>query len=215
MERMNIFKRIKRYLKAIKPLILSHHPDCEEFEAHAVTVGSKRLCIGCFIGYPTMFISIILIALLNIKQFLPHTWFLYIAVGFSSTFFLSFTALTEIRIIKIIQKILMATGAGFLFWWIFYSARPFIVQLLYFFMIFGILSLILNAYHMYGIYRTCKKCKYHSDWKNCPGFGPLYRFLEENNLPNYLKSMKKHSPSSAAHFKTKKKEREDGNLEKK
>lgn len=198
---MKFLKRIKRYFKAIKPIILSHHPDCEEFQAHTVTVGTKKLCIGCFIGYPTMFISIFLIALLDLNAYIPHAWFLYIAVAFSSTFFLSFTGVTENQLVKIIQKILMAMGAAFLFWWIWYSPNPFFIRFLYFFMMFGILSLILNAYHMYGIYHTCKKCRYESDWKHCPGFGPLYQYLEENNLPNFLESLKKSSSFVKPDFK--------------
>ena len=54
---------------------------------------------------------------------------------------------------------------------------------------------------MYGIYHTCKKCRYKSDWKNCPGFGPLYRYLEENELPNYLESLKKRPNFVKPNFK--------------
>ncbi|MFO8019931.1 MAG: hypothetical protein R6U96_15005 [Promethearchaeia archaeon] len=188
---MNIFQRVKRYLQAIRPIILSHHPDCEQFKSHTIKLGSHRLCIGCFIGYPTLFSFILLIAFLDIKEYLPLLWFLGIAIAFSSTFFLSFSDITEIKSVKIAQKILMAIGAAFLFWWIWYSPVPFLVRFLYFFMIFGVLSLILNAYHIYGIHKNCQKCSYKADWEYCPGFGPLYQYLEENDLPNFLESMKK------------------------
>ncbi|MGV9205178.1 MAG: hypothetical protein ACOC44_14295 [Promethearchaeia archaeon] len=188
---MNIFTRIKRYLKAIKPIILSHHPECEEFKAHTIIVGSHRFCIGCFIGYPTMFISILLIMVLNLRVYIPLTWFLGIGVVLGSTFFLGFLPGTEFKSFKIAQKIVMAIGAAFLFWWIWYFPVHFLVRFMYFFMIFGILSLILNAHHMYGIYKKCRRCSYQSDWKNCPGFGPLYQYLENNDLPNFLDSLQK------------------------
>ena len=50
--------------------------------------------------------------------------------------------------------------------------------------IFGILLIVLNGYHAYSFYFTCKKCKYSLNWNICPGFEDHRKYLEEHNLPN-------------------------------
>ncbi|MFW9896622.1 MAG: hypothetical protein ACFFD7_12525, partial [Candidatus Thorarchaeota archaeon] len=61
------------------------------------------------------------------------------------------------------------------------------LNLILFFFIFSILLLIVNAYHAYSFYRTCKKCEFSLDWENCPGFRILFEYCSTNNLPNIFK----------------------------
>jgi len=55
-------------LKSFFPLFLSHHPECKHFKGHTIKVGKVRLCIGCFIGYPSAILGIFLIYVIDLKS---------------------------------------------------------------------------------------------------------------------------------------------------
>ena len=48
-------------LRAAKPLLLSHHPNCDRFQNHVINIKGHRICFGCLIIYPTLILSIITI----------------------------------------------------------------------------------------------------------------------------------------------------------
>ena len=55
--------------------------------------------------------------------------------------------------------------------------------------IFSILLSLVNAYHGYSFYKTCKKCEFSLDWESCPGFKSLFEHCEKNDLPNLFKTV--------------------------
>jgi hypothetical protein len=176
--------RLKLYFKGIKPLILSHHPSCEKFKDHTFKIGTKDYCIGCFIGYPFAIIGVITIYILNLYTHLGSNLLFITGLILMSSFILSPLKLTNKRSIKIVQKILFNLGGAFLFWWIFFLPNSFIINFILFFFIFSFLLLLVNAYHAFSFYRTCKKCEFSLDWQNCPGFKTLFEYCHSNNLPN-------------------------------
>jgi len=164
-------KTIWKQLKCYKYLLLSHHPDCNKFvKNHTINIGKYKFCIGCFIGYPTAIIGILLIHYLNLLELFDSFFFLMLAMILISSIILSPLGLTKIKLIKIIQKFLIGLGSAFLFWYIWSSPNSFIINSIYFSLIFGTLLILLNIYHGYGLHNTCKKCEYSMDWSNCPGF---------------------------------------------
>lgn len=186
----NIFSRIWANIKGLKPLLLSHHPDCQEFEKHTIKIGKYRFCIGCFVGYPVAVASVILIYfLLNYVEITPPILF-WLGVIFMSSIILSPLNFTDYKPIKIIQKILFNIGGGFLFWWTWSFTSSFLFNFLIFFSLFSILLTLVNSYHAYGIYRTCKDCDYNLKWEKCPGFRELFAYCEKNNLPNIFKQVR-------------------------
>jgi predicted neutral ceramidase superfamily lipid hydrolase len=177
------------YIKSLKPIRLSHHPNCEEFNNHTIKIGKKKFCIGCFIGYPSAIIGVISIYFLNLFYILDSKLLFIIAIVLMSSFLLSPLGLTRIKWIKIVQKILFNLGGAFLFWWIFLQPNSFIVNFLLFFLIFGILLSLTTAYHAYGFYKVCKQCLYNLDWENCSGFKEVFEYCDKNELPNLFKSI--------------------------
>jgi hypothetical protein len=167
--------------------MLSHHPNCERFEVHTIKVGEKRFCIGCFIGYPIAIFGVIFFPFLNLTKILSSQLLFLIGVILMSSFLLSPLKLTRRKAIKIIQKVLFNLGGAFLFWWIFTLPNPFLINFLLFFLIFGSALTIVNAYHAYSFYKTCKKCEYSLEWERCPGFKELFEHCERNHLPNLFK----------------------------
>jgi len=173
-------KSLKKYLKCYKSLLLSHHPNCERFaKNHTLNVGKHRFCMGCFIGYPTILISIIVMFFLKLYAFINRDLLLLLSLICISSLALSPLNLTKKKPIKIIQKLLISVGLGLLFWWIWTAKNLFFVNLLFFILIFGFLFFVLNAYHGYRLLKICKKCKYSLDWENCPGFKDIYDCLKK------------------------------------
>ncbi len=177
-------------LKILKPILLSHHPSCKTFENHTFKIGKRKFCIGCFIGFPTAILGIIVIYYSKLVNVLDSKVLLMASMIFLASFILSPLNLTKIKIIKIIQKFLIGLGSTFLFWWIWTLQNLFIINLLYFLVIFCLLLTILTGYHAYGFYATCKKCQYSLNWKICPGFKDFIEYLEKNNLPNIFNKIK-------------------------
>lgn len=54
------------------PLVLAHHPTCEFYDHHTVTIYGQKICMGCVIVYPTAFISLLVLSTL---------WFLWPDLG--------------------------------------------------------------------------------------------------------------------------------------
>lgn len=179
------------YLKCIKPILLSHHPDCESFgKNHTINIGKYRFCIGCFVGYPSAIIGILAIYFLNLFKTFNLVFLFYISLILLSSFFLSPLNLTKIKTIKIFQKILLGLGSAFLFWYIWFLPNSFVVNFVYFILLFGILFLLLNVYHAYGFYKVCKKCKHSMNWNNCPGFKRINECFQNHNVDFAFKKPK-------------------------
>ena len=194
-----IKKRKKRVINAFHhawsfwPLLLAHHPQCANFNGHTLNFGRVRLCIGCFVGYPTAYISIFIIYYLNLLNIIPYQSFLVIGLILLSTFFLSFTNLTKIKIIKVIQKIFIGIGAAFLFWWIWSRDAPISVRYYTFSLIFGLIVGILNLYHAYGFFIKCYKCNTPFAWGSCAGFKFIRDYQAKYNLRNIFEEMDNYS----------------------
>jgi len=166
-------KKLSLNREELKSFLFSHHPKCEKFEGHTIKIRSTQFCIGCFIGYPTAFFGILVIYLLGLVIPFETEFLLITGIALLSSFILSLLDLTKIRIIKIIQKFCIGLGFAFLFWGIWTLPNSFNINLILFFIIFGIAYAIIMSYHAYSFYKTCKKCEYSLDWEKCPGFRKL------------------------------------------
>ena len=153
--------------------LFTHHPKCEKFRGHTIKIGKNQFCIGCFIGYPTAFIGILTIYLLRQVIIFGPEFLLITGILLVSSFILSPLHLTKIRNIKIIQKFFIGLGFAFLFWGIWTLPNSFSINLILFFIIFGIGYAIIMSYHAYSFYKICKSCKYSLNWEECPGFRKL------------------------------------------
>ena len=113
-QKKSFTQQLKKFFSAIRPIITSHHPLCEQFENHTFRIFGRDFCIGCFIGYPVGFLTIILIYLFNLPSLIaPYAFFIISVVSgliyvFISKFF------TESRKVKISSKFSIGVGSGFL-----------------------------------------------------------------------------------------------------
>lgn len=182
----NILAKFFLYIKSFLPFLLSHHPECENFEGHSLKCGRFKLCIGCFIGYPTAILAFLTIKIINLSELFSSQVFLILSIVFLGTIFLSPLKLTENKRIKITQKFLIGLGTALLFNWI--MERPYSrsKNLTTSFIVSYILLTILNVYHAYGILSNCFKCETPFNWGICPGFCEIRERMRENKIDNFL-----------------------------
>ena len=190
---INPIKRTLLYLKCFFPLFLSHHPDCEHFKEHTIKIGKYKFCIGCFIGYPIAILTLILNIFLKFDKMLLDEYIFFLSIIFLSTFSLSFFKITEKKIIKIIQKILMGIGGALLLIWILGLNNTRELNILIAFYTINIIVAIFSIYHIYGFFSQCYKCETNFNWAICSGFENIRNNLNKNGLENILKNFNQFS----------------------
>ncbi|MFW9894510.1 MAG: hypothetical protein ACFFD7_01750, partial [Candidatus Thorarchaeota archaeon] len=126
---MKIIKNLKLYIKSLKPILLSHHPDCEKFSEHTFKIGRRKFCIGCFIGYPVAIIGVLTLFFIKLAININSQFLFVTGIILMSFFILSPLKFTKIKWVKILQKILFNLGGAFIFWWIFSFPNPFYLNL--------------------------------------------------------------------------------------
>ena len=173
-------------IKSFGSFLLRHHPDCVNFKGHTIKLRKHEFCIGCFIGYPTSFITILILGFFKLNEIIPSNYLINLGILFMSTFFLSFTRVTNIKIVKIIQKIFIGFGSALIFWGIFSLNFTFFINYIIFLLVFSILLTVLNIYHAYGLYNECKKCEFQFKWGQCSGFEAIRNNLRKYNLPDFI-----------------------------
>ena len=182
-------------IKIFGSFLLRHHPECENFKGHAIKFRKYEFCIGCFIGYPTSFIMIVILGVFKLNESIPSNNLIIFGILFISTFFLSFIGATRIKIIKIIQKIFIGVGSALIFWGIFSLNFPVSTNFIIFLLVFSTILTLLNIYHAYGLYNTCKKCESQFKWGQCSGFEVIRNKLKKYKLPNLIVDIEFHSKS--------------------
>lgn len=180
-----IKKKIQRFglfLSDFKPILLSHHPNCEKFQDHVYHMGKHKLCIGCFTFYPTVLITII-ITILFIELSLYNIFLLFfIAHLFFIPIILNILGLTKYKILKILSKVSIGIGVGLYI--VSILLIPFIhiiIKILLLLQInwyLGVIAYIRNKH----IIKKCAECEYKGDWSSCPAMKTIVENLYEHGF---------------------------------
>jgi len=128
----------------------------------------------------------------DLNKIIHSDYFLIGGILFLSSFILSPIGLTDIKIIKVLQKALIGMGAILLFFWI--SGLPNLesARIIGFVFLYS-LMILLNLYHAYGFLSTCNSCETPFEWGNCPGFKTVRDNFEKYELFNLLVHLKEFS----------------------
>lgn len=185
-QRIGRIKKFLLYIRSFLPFFLSHHPECERFKEHTLNLGKLKLCIGCFIGYPTAVCVFFLIRILNLHILFSTQPFFILSLIFLGTFFLSPLNLAKYKKIKIFQKFLIGMGTAMLFNWIMERPFSYFINLRTAFIVFYMLLTLLNIYHAYGILGSCYVCETPFNWGKCSGFCTIRNRMEKNSIDNFL-----------------------------
>ena len=178
-----IVSRLKDFLKNYGPLLLSHHPSCSRYKDHTLNFSKIRLCIGCFIGYPSALLSIILGYFFIYPAFSQKIWLLIFGISLFLSQFLSLTKITEIKIIKIIQKFLIGFGAGqvLVVSYNFFHGSVFMKLL----GVWGVMLIIMgpiSLLHYRGLRDTCENCPERGNFIDCIYFNSEKSEEQDDNI---------------------------------
>ena len=165
------------FLKATDPFISSHHPACNHFDSHSVTIRGRKWCIGCTFNSISFFgAMIILFAMWLIDDtFFVRFYLFWGGVTLSIFYFLlSASNIAENRKrAKIASKFLLGFGFAFVCWSVllyeglFTNLVPKILLILMLY--FGFVT-ILNIKRSLEIFKECEGCEFKMRWSKCPGF---------------------------------------------
>lgn len=174
------------YIWSFLPLLLSHHPECEEFKDHTLNFKKVKLYIGCFVGYPSTIIGIQVILFFNINFIISSQILIIIGILLMSIILLSPLKQIKKKKQKIVQKIIIGIGGAFLFCGIRRLPNPPNIRFLLLYFTFGGIISVLNLYHAYGFFSHCYQCTVPFNWGKCSGFSSIQNNLEKYDLNNFL-----------------------------
>ena len=165
------------FLKATDPFVTSHHPACDHFEHHLVTIRGRKWCIGCTFNSISFFVT--MLALLFVwlidESLLVRFYLFWGGVVLSILYFLvSLSGVTEERKrAKVGSKFLLGGGFASICWSIllfeglFTDLIPKAIIILWLYS--GFITL-LNIKRSLEILKECENCEYKMRWSKCPGF---------------------------------------------
>ncbi len=178
----NEMKNALRSIKHSLPHILSHHPHCKYYDKDVLHIGRTRLCWGCIVTYPTMFLVIFLIMFFSLQDDFPWWQFTITGMIFGSFEFISLWRKGRGLRHRTI-KLFLGIGLALIFVGIF--SIP--IHLAFRILILAQLYLIagfFGSFRLLAMEKKCKKCSWKGNWNRCPGFEKLNSKLEKNGLTN-------------------------------
>ena len=185
---VNFFKKIRKkfsrfilLVSDFKPILLSHHPNCDHFSSHVYHMGKYKFCIGCFTLYPFILITIIL-TLLFIELNSYNLVMLYlISFIFFTPIIFNIIGLTKYKFLKVFSKTCNGIGVGFYVVSVILLPFPIIIKILVLVEINFIIGVIayIRSNH---IKKDCLTCEYEGDWDNCPAWKPIRDKLYEHGF---------------------------------
>jgi len=165
------------FLKATDPFVSSHHPACNHFEGHLITIRGRKWCIGCTFNSISFFSAMIILLLVWMvdDSLLVRFYLFWGGVILSILYFLvSASNISKGRKrVKIGSKFLLGSGFAGICWSILLfeglftnlTAKVVLILILY----FGFVT-ILNIKRSLEIFKECEGCEFKMRWSKCPGF---------------------------------------------
>jgi len=172
------------FLKVTDPFISSHHPACNHFDGHIVTIHGRKWCIGCTFNSISFFSAILFLfaiwlidetffGLINESYF---RFYLFWSGVILSVFYfvVSVSGIAEERKrAKVASKFLLGSGFACICWsvllfeglWTNLVPKLLLILMLY----LGFVT-ILNIKRSLEIFKECENCEFKMRWSKCPGF---------------------------------------------
>lgn len=173
--------RIRLFFSDIKPLLLSHHPNCHYFSDHVYHVGKHKLCIGCFTFYPTVAITIIILALFFDLSMLNLMLMFLFSFIFFIPIILNIFNLTKNEFLKTLSKVSIGIGTGLLI--ISTILLPLHIIIKIFLLIeINFLTGVIAYVRSKNIKEICTKCEYEANWDDCPAMKPIMDNLYDHKF---------------------------------
>lgn len=165
------------FLRVTDPFVSSHHPACNHFDGHIVTIRGRKWCIGCTFNTLSFFsaMSILFAVWLIDQTFFVRFYLFWGGVAISLLYFVvSASGVTDERKrVKIGSKFLLGSGFAFICWSVLLYEGLFanlVPKILLIILLYLGFVTILNIKRSYEIFKECGECEYKMRWSRCPGF---------------------------------------------
>jgi len=171
-----ILRQPLKFLRAVGPILTSHHPFCSVYEGHLFTLRGRKWCIGCFFNSLSFFMALGLLIVSSITvPFMIDRSYLFWggAVLVLVSFAMSALHLTENKKLKVISKLILGSSFACISWAILLADGLTYNLELKFALILTLYLLvvaILSYRRVVEIENECKACEFEMRWSKCPGF---------------------------------------------
>jgi hypothetical protein len=177
---VNVIKLYKYALEDLFPFLISHHPNCKRFDKDVFKIGEQRVCIGCSIGYPTFFLTTVILLILSYILYIYWDLLLLIALVLYTPLILKYLGLTNHKSIKIIAALCLGMGSATSLWGLIHSPINIAIWLPIF-LIINIIVMV-SGYRIRRMIRQCDRCRYTRQWYRCPGFRDIIINLDNDGF---------------------------------
>lgn len=177
----NTLARAWAVLKACKPILLSHHPECDHYAEHTLRVRGARLCIGCFVSFPTAVGAFFLFYYAGLFALLDTRGHFLVGLAFTAVHLLSFTRYLKKRRGKVLKAFLVGIGMAFLVASVWFSTLPPGLKPVVVLVLWQVYFVVLNLLRGWQMVKECRHCEWAADWDRCPGMRRLMAGLRAAN----------------------------------
>lgn len=185
-----VFRHPLLFLKVTDPFITAHHPMCNHFDTHSVTILGRRWCIGCTFNTISFFAAMIFLMaiwLINANLLVRFYLFWGGVLGCAVYFLFSLSGLADYGPkTKIASKFILGSSFACICWSILLANGLFSPGLEFkIAIIFGLyfcFITVLNIKRSYEVFHECEECEYKMRWSKCPGFREIACQLVEKGF---------------------------------
>ena len=163
--------RLRDYFKE-NPFLLAHHPSCESFSNHTLNIRGWRLCLGCFVIYPSAIVSLLVLFVL-----LNYFAFDYMAMFIGSVIFFGINLIRKIvfkdnlqKRTQVVFRMILGLSLAFILTAI-WLAPP--TQRLYIILLFLSIAIGYNLFNSKKMLKTCKECSRYPEFPKCEGLNDV------------------------------------------
>ncbi|MHA2207854.1 MAG: hypothetical protein ACXABV_01665, partial [Candidatus Thorarchaeota archaeon] len=114
-----ILRQPLRFLRAVGPLLTSHHPFCSVYEGHLFTLRGRKWCIGCFFNSLSFFMALglLIVTAITIPFMIDRSYLFWGgAVLVLVSFAMSALHLTENKKLKVLSKLILGSSFACVSW---------------------------------------------------------------------------------------------------
>ncbi len=169
-----------RQKKPIEPIVLAHHPSCEKFSHHTFTFRGRKLCLGCFVMYPTAAVALACLLLVNSVSSLNYLALLVTSIALFGTNALRKIALRD-RIPQwghVFFRIVLGITLALAIMSIIRAPGDLVLPVAVLVAAVAATYNILNGFNTMNI---CRKCSQYTIFPHCEGAGaPLLKDKQLN-----------------------------------
>ena len=159
--------RLRGFFKK-NPFLLAHHPSCDKFSHHTFSITDWRLCLGCFVIYPTAVISLIILYLGSQFYIYDYYWLFSAAIVFFCLNLLRKSLFRdEVRqSIHVISRMMLGISLALILVSIWLAPKPQNIIILTLLLTVAIGYNLLNGRKYL---KTCKTCSQYDKFPRCEG----------------------------------------------